>query len=43
MTLPQGGGTSIRNIQYTWDANGNMAQRQNLVSPTTTETLLTIL
>jgi len=34
-TLPQGGGTSLQDLQYTWDANGNLTQRQNLVSSQT--------
>jgi RHS repeat-associated protein len=31
-TQPQAGGTAIQDTQYTWDATGNLTQRQNLVS-----------
>ncbi len=34
-TLPQGGGTSLQDLQYTWDANGNLTTRQNLVASQT--------
>jgi RHS repeat-associated protein len=34
-TQPQSGGTALQDMQYTWDAAGNLTQRQNLVSSET--------
>jgi RHS repeat-associated protein len=31
-TQPQAGGTAIQDMQYTWDNNSNLTQRQNMVS-----------